>query len=132
MNVLVEYVTFVGTFLHLISSVIFMYLFIRTLRTKDGIGLLFLRFLTLGMSLSSFVIFAVRWLSDNGRISVQDARAIAVVSPAMLVALALYLNYLFHKEPEKLPPLLAKDVKEIKKDVKEVKADVKEVKNKVI
>ena len=97
MSIITEYATFVGTALYFVSGVMFTYLFLRTLRTSDGIGLLFLRFLTGGISISSFTLFIVRILLEYGGFSHVDARAIAIVNPIVLVSIALYLNYLFHR-----------------------------------
>lgn len=90
-----NYLLFIGSGLYLVSGLMFAVLFLRTLKIKDGTGLAFLRFLTVGLSLGSFVIFTIRILSERGSLSFLTARAIAVINPIALVAVGLYLNFLF-------------------------------------
>lgn len=97
-DLIIDYLAFIGSGLYLIAFGIFFFLFIRTCRCKDGIGLQFLRYLTLAISLGSLVIFFVRILSEYGFMDMMTARAIAVFNPLLLVAVAFYLNFLFkHK-----------------------------------
>lgn len=95
---IIEYLLFIGSGLYLVSALMFLYLFIKTMRTKDGIGLIFLKFLTFGVFLGSLVIFTIRVLSEYGTLDYLTARAIAVINPIILVGVALYLNYLFHNK----------------------------------
>jgi uncharacterized protein with PQ loop repeat len=106
----------------------FLYLFIRIIRTKDGDALTFLKFLTLSLSLGSFVVFIVRYLSERGELSFLTARAIAITNPILLVAVALYLSYLFQHPSKLLKSQDSKNINTIKHDVKEVKKGVEEVK----
>lgn len=93
---IIEYALFIGAGLYLIASAMFFFLFVRTLMTQDGLGLVFLRVLTISISVGSFTVFLVRVLSENGMISFPLARAIAVINPLILVGIALYLNFLFY------------------------------------
>lgn len=95
---IISYLLFIGSAMYLVSGIMFLYLFLRTLRTKDGIGLVFLKFLTFSLSISSFVVFSIRVLSEYGTLDLMTARAIALVNPVLMVAVALYLNYLFHQK----------------------------------
>ena len=95
---MIEYMLFIGSGLYLIASAMFLYLWLRTLRAKDGIGLLFLRYLTFGIFLGSATIFIIRVLSEYGTLPYITARAIAVINPLILVMVGLYLNYLFHNK----------------------------------
>jgi hypothetical protein len=97
-DIVIEYLLFIGSSLYLIASAMFFYMFLRTLKLRNGIGLTFLRVVTLGASLGSLSIFLVRILSENGVIEFLEARAIAVVNPILLIGIALYLNYLFHRK----------------------------------
>ena len=125
-NEIIEILLFVGSGLYLASGLMFLYLFLRTLKTKDGIGLVFLKILTGSLSLGSFVVLTIRILSEYGTMDVLLARAFAVVMPGLLVAVALYLNYLFHQKDTKLSDGDIKNIKEIKSDVKDVKEKVTE------
>lgn len=131
MDIIVDYLLFIGAGLYLVSTGLFFYLFLKTLRSRDGIGLTFLRFLTLGISIASFTVFIIRVLSEYGNLSFLMARAIAVVNPTVLVAVGLYLNFLFHNPSRKLESTDSKNISDIKNDVKEVKKDVKVVKHKI-
>ncbi len=93
-DTLVNYSLFIGSGLYFVSALIFFYLFIRTLRTKDGVGLIFLKILTLNLSLGSIIVFIIRVMSEYGDLDMMTARAIAVINPILLVAVGLYLNYL--------------------------------------
>lgn len=93
---IIEYLLFIGLGLYFAVSVMFFLLFLRTLKTTDGSGLVFLKILTLGISLGSFSIFIIRILSEYGSLPLLTARALAVVNPMILIGVALYLNYLFH------------------------------------
>lgn len=125
--ILIDYLLFIGLALYFIAGVMFFYLFIRTLGKKDGEALGFIKLLTLGLSLGSFVIFAIRVLSEYGNLDFLTARAIAVTNPILLVIVALYLNYLIHSFKRAAKSLDSKNIITIKKDVKEVRRDVKEV-----
>ena len=83
--------------LYFIASLMFGYIFIRTIKVKDGVGLLFLKVLSGGISIGSIIIFAIRYLSEHNVISYDMARAIAIINPIILVGIALYLNHLFKK-----------------------------------
>ena len=131
-NIIVEYLNFIGAGLYLTSGIMFFILFLRTLKTKDGVGLIFLKLLTFFMSLGSITVFTIRVLSEYGSLPLLTARAIAIVNPVALVAVALYLNFLFHNPERVIKSLDSKNISEIKEDVKEVKLDVKKVKNKII
>ena len=98
---IIEYLLFVGSALYLVAGLMFLYLFFRTLKTKNGSGLAFLKFLALSLSIGSFVIFAIRYLSEYGNLDLLTARAIAITNPILLVAVALYLNHLIHQKPKK-------------------------------
>ena len=128
---ILETIDFVGMGLYFISTLVFLYLFLRTLRTQDGIGLLFLRVLTFGLFISSIVTFFVRLFSIYGNLSIELARTIASINPLVLLLVGLYLNYLFH-HPGLKKNTDSKNIKEIKADAKEVKQDVKEVKEEII
>lgn len=95
---IIQYVLFTGMGLYLISSLMFLYLFLRTLRTKDGVGLFFLKILTLSLFIGSFTIFIVRFLSMYFMMDADLVRAIAIVNPITLLGVGLYLNYLFHQK----------------------------------
>ena len=92
-----EYLLFIGQWLYFIAALMFGYIFIRTVRVKDGIGLLFLKVLSGCIAIGSMVIFIIRYLSERDIISYDMARAIAVINPIILVGVALYLNHLFKK-----------------------------------
>lgn len=127
-SIIVEYLNFVGMGLYLASSVIFLLLFLRTLRTTDGIGLVFLKMLTGLLSIGSFSVFTIRIMSEYGSMPFLTARAIAIVNPVSLIVVALYLNYLFHNPEHILKSVDSKNIEKIKSDVKEIKKDVKDVK----
>lgn|SRR3990167_218794 len=97
MSTIISYLLFLGLWLYLVAAIMFLYLFIKTLKAKDGAGLLFLKLLTFSLFLGSLNIFIVRILSENGYISFITARALAVTNPVILVGVGLYLNYLFHQ-----------------------------------
>ncbi len=109
---LIEYLLFIGSGLYLLSSVMFLYLFIRTLRTRDGIGLVFLKILTFGIFIGSLSVFSIRILSEYGFMDYQTARAIAVINPMILVGVAFYLNYLFHQKIKSITTDIKKTVTE--------------------
>ena len=98
---LIEYLLFIGSALYFVAGIMFLYLFIRVLRTKNGSALTFLKLLTFSLSIGSFVVFAIRYLSEYGKLSFLAARAIAITNPILLVAVALYLNHLIHQKPKK-------------------------------
>jgi 16S rRNA G527 N7-methylase RsmG len=129
---IIEYLLFLGSSLYLISSLMFFYLFIRTLKTTDGIGLVFLKILTISLSLSSLIIFTIRIASEYGSLDLLTARAIAVISPLLLCAVALYLNFLFNNPQKVLKSIDSKNIEKIKEDVKVVKEDVKVVKENIV
>ena len=91
-----EYLLFIGSGLYLATTILFLMLFIRTLSFKNGVGLRFLKVLTVGVSLGSFSVFIVRILSEYYGVGMLDARAYAIINPIILVAIGLYLNYLFN------------------------------------
>ncbi len=127
-DMIVSYLLFIGSALYLASGFMFLYLWLRTLRTRDGLGLTFLKLLTFSLSLGSFSVFTIRILSEYGKLDYLTARAIAIVNPVLMIAIALYLNYLFHLKATKGSSQDTKNIKEIKEDVKIVKSDVKEIK----
>lgn len=98
---IIEYLLFIGSGLYLISATIFFYLWIKTLKSKDGKGLIFLKFLSFSLFIGSLIIFTVRILSEYGQISFLTARAIAVINPLILVGVGLYLKYLFNNGKHK-------------------------------
>src|SRR3989304_7078032 len=118
---LIEYVLFIGSGLYLASGVIFSYLCYRTFKTKDGVGLLFLKLLTGSLAVGSFSVLTIRVLSEYGNLDMLTARAIAGIMPLSLVAVGLYLNYLFHQKDVKLNDVDIKNIKEIKTDVRQIK-----------
>ena len=91
--IIIEYLLFIGSALYLVAGVMFLYLFIRILRVKNGSGLAFLKFTTGSLSIGSFVVFIIRYLSEYGKLDLLAARAIAIINPILLVAVALYLNH---------------------------------------
>ena len=95
---IIEYLLAIGSFLYLVSAGIFFYLWLKTLRVKDGAGLIFLRLLTFAIFLGSLTIFSIRILSEYRIISFLLARAIAIVNPILIVITGLYLNFLFHNK----------------------------------
>lgn len=99
---LTNYLLFIGAGLYLVSFIMFGLIFLRTCRTVDGIGLAFLKFLSLALSLGSLIIFIIRTWSEYGDLDLMDARAIAVINPILLVATALYLNYLFRRKEKEV------------------------------
>jgi len=98
---IVPYLLFIGSGLYLISSVMFLYLFMKTTQVKDGIGLSFLRIITFGNFLGSLTIFLIRVLSEYWTLDFLVARAVAVINPILLVGMALYLNYRFNERHRK-------------------------------
>ena len=130
MDTVVSYLLFIGSSLYLVSALMFLYIFIKILKVKNGSGLLFLRIISLGNFAGSLTIFVIRILSEYGKIDYLTARAIAVVNPIILVGVALYLNYLFHQKVKvhKSLDVDTKDIVEIKESVAGVKQDVKKVK----
>jgi hypothetical protein len=97
----VTYLNFIGLGLYLIAGFLFLYLFIKTLGKKDGNGLAFLKILTISLSIGSFIVAVIRFLSEYGDLDLLTARAIAITNPILLVAVALYLNYLIHLRKKK-------------------------------
>jgi len=95
-DTLVDYLIFTGTGLYLIAALMFLYIFIRSLMTTDGIGLLFLQILSFCVFLGSATVATVRICTNYFGLDVDVGRAIAFINPALLVVLAFYLNYLFH------------------------------------
>jgi hypothetical protein len=132
MTPIVSYLLFIGDVLYFVSGIMFLYLFIRTLRTVDGIGLTFLKVLTISLSVGSFVVGIIRILSEYGDLDLLIARAMAVTNPILLVGVALYLNYLFHNTDHIIKSLDSKNIKETNKNVKTIKDDIKEIKDTVI
>ena len=98
---IMENLLFVGSGLYLVSAGIFLYLWIKTLKVKDGTGLKFLKILTASLFIGSLSIFLIRVFSEYGSLDMMTARAIAIVNPITLVGVALYLNYLFHNNKHK-------------------------------
>ena len=95
---IISYLNFTGAGLYLASALIFLYLWIRTLRTKDGIGLAFLKVLTFCIFVGSLVVFLIRAFSEYGTLPLLTARAMAIINPILLVGVGLYLNFLFHQK----------------------------------
>lgn len=93
---IVELLLFIGCGLYLMSSLTFLFLFLKTLRTKDGVGLIFLKTLTFCLFLGSFIIFGVRIWTLYGDLNMDISRIIASINPLLLIGVGLYLNYLFH------------------------------------
>ncbi len=114
--------------MYLVSGFMFTYLWYRTMRTTDGLGLVFLKILTGSVAFGSYVIFAIRVASEYGTMPLLTARAVATINPIILVGVGLYLNYLFHQKQTTFTKKDTKNIDEIKHDVKEVKRDVKTVK----
>lgn len=127
MNLLKDYLLFIGMGLYLLSGVLFLLLFLRTLRTKDGIGLFFLKILTCSLAIGSLTVFVVRFLGLYAGLDEDLARIIATVNPITLLGVGLYLNYLFHHPEKPLTSADSKNISEIKKDVKLVKQDMKNI-----
>ena len=101
-NLIIEYLLFIGMGLYFACSMLFLFLFLRTLQTRDGIGLVFLKLLTIGIFIGSFTIFVVRFMGLYGTMDADLSRAIAIINPIVLLGVGLYLNYLFHqKYPKK-------------------------------
>lgn len=98
MSIIISYLLFLGSALYLVASGMFFYLWIKTMTAKDGTALFFLKTLTFSISIGSFVVFAIRYLSEHGPLDLLTARAIATINPVLLVFVALYLNYLFHNK----------------------------------
>jgi hypothetical protein len=96
---LIDLFLFVGMGLYFANAGLFFFLFTRTLRTTDGIGLDFLRMLTFAIFIGSVVITIVRFcnLYVEG-FNADFGRAIAIINPLTLLGVGLYLNYLFHKK----------------------------------
>ena len=101
MSIIIEYLLFIGMGLYFVSSLMFLLLFIKTLRFKNGAGLKFLQAITFSLSLGSLTIFIIRILSEYGHLDLLTARAIAITNPILLVGVALYLNYLFRNHKRK-------------------------------
>lgn len=129
---IIEYLLFIGMGLYFFTALLFLYLFLRTLRTKDGVGLVFLKLLTFGLFVGSFTIFFIRFLSLFNSLDGDLGRAIAIINPLTLLGVGLYLNYLFHNPGPVPRSKTTENIIEIKKDVKEVKKDVKKVKQKIV
>ena len=122
-----EYLLFVGMGLYLVCSLMFLFLFLRTLRTRDGIGLTFLRVLTFSLSIGSFSVFAVRYLSIYHDLSLEIGRAVTIINPIAILGVGLYLNFLFHQKEQSTSSKDTKNILDIQRDVKIVKRDVKEL-----
>lgn len=95
---IIEYLLFIGMWLYFLTFILFLYLFYLTTRVRDGIGLIFLRVLCMFLSLGSLSIFFIRYFSEYGNLDFFTARGLAVINPLLLIAVALYLNYLFHNK----------------------------------
>lgn len=121
---IVEYLLFIGSGFYVIASLIFFWLFLKTCRATDGIGLTFLKYLTIALSIGSFVIFIIRIWSEYGEMDFLTARAIATINPILLVVVGLYLNFLFHNTNKETQETDSKNIRIIKKDVKIVKKAV--------
>lgn len=96
-NELMETLLFAGFGLYAMTTVIFLFLWLRTLRTQDGIGLAFLKTLTFGVFIGSFVVTIVRCCTlyvDSW--DVNFGRVVAIINPITLLGVGFYLNYLFH------------------------------------
>jgi hypothetical protein len=100
-EVIIEYLIFIGFGLYTATAVMFLSLFLRTMRTVDGIGLVFLKLLTFGIFLSSLVIAISRFCTLFMGVDTDIGRAIAVINPIVLLGVGLYLNFLFHQKYKK-------------------------------
>ena len=129
---IIEYLLFIGMGLYFLCFLLFLFLFVRTLKTKDGIGLVFLKILTLGLFIGSLTIFITRFLGIYTNINSDLMRAITIINPIILFGVGLYLNFLFHHPAKPLISTDSKNISEIKKDVKQVKENVQEVKDEII
>ena len=97
-KLIIEYLLFCGMGLYFACSMMFLYLFLRTLKTRDGIGLVFLKILTFGIFIGTLTIFIVRFLGLYTNFDADLSRAIAIINPLTLLGVGLYLNYLFHQK----------------------------------
>jgi hypothetical protein len=108
---IVDILLFVGLGLYVINAILFLYLHLKTYKVKDGVGLVFLKLITLGIFIGSTSVAIARfnnlylkdWDDNFGRI-------VAIINPLTLLGVGLYLNYLFSrpqktfpKVPKKLP-----------------------------
>jgi len=101
-NETIELVRFIGAGLSLFNSVLYLYLFVRTMGVKDGPGLGFLRLLTIGIFIGSSIITCVRFTElyvEDWNITLSPA--IMTINPLILLGVGLYLNYLFHQKYKK-------------------------------
>lgn len=93
---IIDYLLFCGLGLYLLNSLMFLYLFLRTLNTKDGVGLVFLKILTFAVFLGSLIIASLRIGYLYFNLDSDLSRAIATINPIILLGVGLYLNYLFN------------------------------------
>jgi len=100
-NTVIDYLLFCGLGLYAMTSLLFFYLWLRTLWTKDGVGLIFLKLLTFSLFVGSFVITILRIDAMYFSLDPNVSRAIAIINPITLLAVGLYLNYLFHQKYKK-------------------------------
>lgn len=100
---MMDYLLFIGMGLYAFTTIMFGYLFYRTTQTRDGIGLLFLKFVTFGIFIGSATIALVRFCNLYvDKFDPDIGRVIAIINPITLLGVGLYLNYLFHqKYPKK-------------------------------
>lgn len=129
---IIEYLLFIGSALYLVAGSLFFYLFTKTVKAKDGSALIFLKILTLSLSIGSFVIFTVRILTEYGEMDFLIGRAIAVFNPLLLVAVGLYLRYLFCQPKAKLTKTDTQNINTIKRDVKENGKNIGLIKDEII
>ena len=124
---LLSYLLFVGTSLHFIAFIMFGYLWYKTIHASDGLGLAFLRVLTFCLTVGSLVIFYIRFAAEYGWLGLRESRALAIINPILMVAVALYLNYLFYHSKHKLNSNNSKNIRTIKMDVKDVQSTVDDI-----
>lgn len=100
-QIIIDYLLFIGMGLYALTAIIFAYLFYRTTKTIDGVGLTFLKILTLGLCIGSFSVFTVRFLNMFFNFNSNLTRALAIINPITLLGVGLYLNFLFHQKYDK-------------------------------
>lgn len=98
---IIEMLLFMGFGLYALNTLLFFFLFLRTLKTKDGIGLAFLKILTFAIFLGSLTISFSRCMTLYGKMDVNLGRVLAIVNPLTLLGVGLYLNFLFHQKYKK-------------------------------
>ena len=129
---MIDYLLFVGMYLYLFSTAIFLYMFVRTCRAKDGIGLVFLKIMTGGLTIGSLALFTIRFMIDYGGLEGETGRALAIINPIILLSVGLYLNYLFINSKHTITKTDAQNIKEIKSDVKDNKDSLTKIKHDMV